>query len=80
MRRFRQHVFLWIYRVVFANGLLRFRFGRRAFFSLYSAYKPLFETGPIAKLQTYVPAGSLVIDVGTNVGFFNAAFCKMDRT
>jgi FkbM family methyltransferase len=76
MRRILQNAFLWIYRIVFANGLLRYRWGHRCFFVLYDVYKLLFEAGPIAGLQTFVPPGAAVIDVGANVGFFTIRFAQ----
>ena len=39
-------------------------------------YKQYFEAGPIDRLQEFVPSGSLVIDVGANVGFFSLRFAK----
>jgi FkbM family methyltransferase len=68
--------FLWVYRVVFADGLLRYRWGQRVFFALYDGYKILFEAGPVARLQTYVPPGAFVVDVGANIGFFTLRFAN----
>ena len=74
MRDLLLEAFLWVYRVVFADGLLRYRWGQRVFFALYDGYKILFEAGPVARLQAYVPAGAFVIDVGANIGFFTLRF------
>ncbi len=76
MRRIVQDACLWIYRTVFADGLLRYGWGRRIFFALYDAYKTLIEAGEIGALKLYVPAGALVIDVGANVGFFSLKFAR----
>ena len=46
----------------------------RLFLALYGAYKKYFEAGPIDRLREFVPPGSLVIDVGANVGFFALRF------
>jgi FkbM family methyltransferase len=41
---------------------------------IYEIYKRCFEAGPIERLKEFVPIGSLVIDVGANVGFFSVRF------
>ncbi len=46
----------------------------RAFLALYSVYKQYVEAGPIDRLREFVPDGSVVIDVGANVGFFSRRF------
>lgn len=74
MRRLLQSWLLSIYRVVFARGLLRFHWGRRMFFALYDLYKAWLEAGEIDGLRRWVPPGSVVIDVGANVGFFSLRF------
>jgi len=48
----------------------------RVFLALYAIYKRYFEAGPIDRLKEFVPSGSLVIDVGANVGFFSLRFAK----
>jgi FkbM family methyltransferase len=48
----------------------------KIFLPLYSAYKTYFEAGPVDRLQEFVPPGSLVIDVGANVGFFSVRFAN----
>lgn len=48
----------------------------RIFLALYAAYKTHFEAGPIERLRDFVPAGSTVIDVGANVGFFALRFAQ----
>lgn len=74
MRRTLQSVLLWAYGVVFSNGILRYHWGRRLFFAAYDIYKLLFEAGEINGLRTHIPIGSLVVDVGANVGFFTLRF------
>lgn len=49
---------------------------RRAFESLYLAYKRLIEAGPVEGLRDLVEGGSTVIDVGANIGFFSVQFAK----
>ena len=48
----------------------------RAFLALYAGYKKYLEAGPIDRLRDFVSDGSLVIDVGANVGFFSLRFAK----
>ena len=48
----------------------------RLFLAVYGIYKRYFEAGPIDRLQEFVPPGSLVIDVGANVGFFSLRFAR----
>ena len=57
-------------------GLQRLPLFNRAFVALYPVYKQYIEAGPIDRLREFVPAGSLVIDVGANVGFFSLRFAK----
>jgi FkbM family methyltransferase len=58
------------------SGLHRLPGIDRAFLALYGFYKQYIEAGPIDSLRDFVPAGSLVIDVGANVGFFTARFAR----
>ena len=67
---------LWLYRRVFAEGLLRYGWGQRLFFQLYDAYKLCFEAGPISQLQSLIPQGALAVDVGANVGFFTRRLAR----
>jgi FkbM family methyltransferase len=55
-------------------GIHRFPGFNRVFIALYPVYKRYFEAGPVNQLREFVPSGSLVIDVGANVGFFSARF------
>jgi FkbM family methyltransferase len=48
----------------------------RLFLGCYALYKQYVEGGPVDRLKDYVPAGSLVIDVGANVGFFCRRFAE----
>jgi FkbM family methyltransferase len=57
-------------------GLQRLPLFDRVFLALYALYKAHFEAGPIDRLSEFVPAGSLVIDVGANVGFFSLRFAR----
>jgi FkbM family methyltransferase len=57
-------------------GLLDHPVARRAFESGYLTYKLLIEAGPVSRLQPFVAAGSTVVDVGANIGFFSLRFAR----
>jgi FkbM family methyltransferase len=65
---------LWFYDRMAKGGLIDRPLPRRAFESVYLAYKYLIEAGPVARLQSVVAPGSTVIDVGANIGFFTLRF------
>jgi FkbM family methyltransferase len=48
----------------------------RLFLASYMLYKEYVEGGAVDRLKDYVVGGSLVIDVGANVGFFSRRFAK----
>src|SRR3977135_2308144 len=64
------------YGLIARCGLHRFPVFHRIFLTFYAIYKQRFEAGPIDRLRDFVPSGSLVIDVGANVGFFSLRFAK----
>jgi FkbM family methyltransferase len=76
VKRAVHQVLLAAYRIVFARGLLRYAWGRRAFYRAYEVYKAAFEAGPIDRLRAYAPEGALIIDVGANIGFFTERFAR----
>jgi FkbM family methyltransferase len=57
-------------------GLHRVPVFKPAFLAFYAVYKRYFEAGPVDRLGEFVPNGSLVIDVGANVGFFSLRFAR----
>jgi FkbM family methyltransferase len=57
-------------------GLHRLPLFNKVFLVLYSVYKQYIEAGPVDGLRQFVPAGSLVVDVGANVGFFTLRFAQ----
>jgi FkbM family methyltransferase len=69
-------VFLRLYERAHTAGLLDRPVTRRAFESGYLAYKRLIEAGPVSPLQPFATAGSTVIDVGANIGFFTLRFAR----
>ena len=65
-----------LFALVAKSGVHRLPVIDRGFLALYAAYKRYFEAGPIDRLQEFVPPGSIVIDVGANVGFFSVRFAQ----
>jgi FkbM family methyltransferase len=57
-------------------GLHRSPLFHRLYLASYTIYKEYVEVGPIDRLKEFVPGGSLVIDVGANVGFFSRRFAR----
>ena len=57
-------------------GVLDRPLPRRAFESVYLAYKQLIEAGPVDSLREVVTSGSTAIDVGANIGFFTLRFAR----
>jgi FkbM family methyltransferase len=64
-----------LFRLVARFGIHRIPILEPVFLTLYGVYKK-FEAGPIYRLKEYVPTGSLVADVGANVGFFSLRFAE----
>jgi FkbM family methyltransferase len=64
----------WAYRGVRRSGLMNTAAGRGAFERAYWAYKSLIEARELSTLRAYVQAGSTVVDVGANIGFFALRF------
>lgn len=71
-----QRMLLGLYRRVRGTGLLRTRAGAALFEAAYEIYKAGIEAGPIARLAPLVAPGTLVVDVGANVGFFTRRFAR----
>ena len=69
-----QHTLLTAYAALARTGIMRQAWARRAFLAAYSGYKIWIEAGPVDRLREFVPAGSTVVDVGANVGFFTMKF------
>ena len=74
MNRSLQNSFLILFKLVSQTGIFSTSWGRDLFELVYYAYKLLFEAGPINQLHRYVKPGTVVIDVGANVGFFTLKF------
>ncbi len=71
-----QNIFLYIFRVFHDSGLLKINVVRKLFYLCYELYKQIFEAGPIHQLRAFIKPGTIVIDVGANVGFFTVRFAN----
>jgi FkbM family methyltransferase len=70
------YALLGLYKMAVKTGLLQTRFGQALFTRSYMLYKRLIEARDVKALLHYVPAGSCVIDVGANIGFFTLQFAQ----
>lgn len=69
-----QDLLLGAYRKAVDARLLSTGLGRLAFELLYDTYKSWIEAGDLTPLRQLVAPGSVVIDVGANIGFFTRKF------
>ncbi|MGB3811114.1 MAG: FkbM family methyltransferase [Parvibaculum sp.] len=76
MKKTLQLIALKVYELLVRTGLMKWRPVRHLFVTLYSAYKTLIESGPVERLHDQVSPGSIVIDIGANVGFFTRKFAR----
>lgn len=76
MKKALQSIALKSYGALAQTGVMKWPPARRVFLIFYAAYKTWIESGPVERLHEYVPAGSLVIDIGANVGFFTLKFAR----
>lgn len=74
-----QRALLAGYRLASWTGFLSTRVGRAGFAIAYDFYKSRWEAPDIAALQPLVRPGSVVIDVGANIGFFTRRFAEWVR-
>src|SRR6267154_3139801 len=74
MKKLMQSMLLGVYRAVNASGVLSTRPGRSLFEWGYHGYKRLLEAGDIRALAALIKPGTVVIDVGANIGFFTRFF------
>lgn len=70
-----QNALLWLYARIGATRFLSTGAGRSLFERAYLAYKS-FEAGPVDRLAVFVRPGTLVVDVGANIGFFTRRFAR----
>jgi FkbM family methyltransferase len=74
VKKFARNAAVKLFALMTRLGIQRVPLFTRVFLALYSLYKGYFEAGPIGGLEEFAPPGSLVIDVGANVGFFTVRF------
>ncbi len=75
MKRLIQNLLIKTYSVVKETGVFSTAPGRRLFETFYGIYKRRLEAGAIDGLGRFVKPGTVVIDVGANIGFFTKIFC-----
>jgi FkbM family methyltransferase len=71
-----QQLALALHGLVVRTGLSKLRIVQKTFLFAYLWYKERIEAGPIDALQAWIQTGSLVVDVGANVGFFTGRFAQ----
>jgi len=76
MKKLVQGTLLGVYRAVNSSGILSTRPGRAVFEWGYHRYKRLLEAGDIRALTSLIKPGTIVIDVGANIGFFTKFFAE----
>lgn len=75
-RNARQRMLLRLYALTRSTGVLETSFGRHVFEWAYDIYKRWSEATDAEALQAFVTPGTLVIDVGANIGFFTTRFAR----
>jgi FkbM family methyltransferase len=76
MKKIIQLVLIKSYKYIFVGKIISSKYGRLLFEFLYFKYKIAFEASEIKTLKNYIPKGSVVIDVGANIGFFTIKFAE----
>jgi FkbM family methyltransferase len=71
-----QSICLIAYRIIAATGFFDTRIGEKMFFAAYDSYKEWLEAPAADALVKWVSTGTVVIDVGANVGFFTLRFAS----
>jgi FkbM family methyltransferase len=71
-----QRALLLLYRAATRSGVLRLPGMDHVFDGAYELYKRFLEASYIALLQSHVEPGTIVVDVGANVGFFTRYFAR----
>lgn len=79
MKRLLQTMLLGVYNVVRASGILSTSWGNALFEWGYHRYKATLEAGDIRALSSFIRPGTVVIDVGANIGFFTRLFASAVR-
>jgi FkbM family methyltransferase len=76
MSRVLQRLLMLAYRVAERSGVLTWSPARVAFEWSYDLYKAFIEASAVTSLQPYVREGTIVVDVGANIGFFTRRFAR----
>ncbi len=76
MTKLLQRLLLQVYRVAVQSGILDLPGMRTVFEACYGLYKQFVEARYVALLRPHVAPGTIVIDVGANVGFFTRYFAQ----
>lgn len=71
-----QRLGLLAYKALARSGALSSPVGRGLFHKAYALYKRLVEAGPVDRLEQFVAPGTVVVDVGANIGFFTLKFAQ----
>jgi FkbM family methyltransferase len=71
-----QIILIKSYKIFFSKSIFSTKYGLRFFEFLYFNYKSLIEVPEAQFLRNYIPKGGVVIDVGSNIGFFTIKFAK----
>jgi hypothetical protein len=71
-----QRLLLLVYRVAVRSGALELPGMRSVFDACYDIYKRLIEAPHVHALRAHVQPGTIVVDVGANVGFFTRYFAE----
>ncbi len=74
MKTVLQSVLLQAYALMHRTGFFATTPGRALFEFAYQQYKTWIEVGDVRVLRAFIPAGSTVVDVGANIGFFVRQF------
>jgi FkbM family methyltransferase len=76
VRKLLQGAGLLAYRALAKSGVLSNGRARGLFLKAYALYKRVLEAGPVDELRRFVDPGTVVVDVGANVGFFTLSFAE----
>ena len=71
-----QRLLLLVYRAAVRSGALQVPGMRAVFDTCYDMYKRLMEAPHVCALRAHVHPGTIVVDVGANVGFFTRHFAE----
>jgi FkbM family methyltransferase len=76
LQRVVQTGLLRAYGAVTRTGVLDYPVVQRLYSRVYFVYKRRIEAGSLSALMAPIPEGSVVIDVGANIGYFSVLFAR----